>query len=286
VAGVAWEAIDAVDQEAALNGFTMLIVGAVLTCTHEADTDCLLTVVDCPLSLWGMTAIRRLAVHLKVLAITGALVAVIVPAVSAAAAADTTLIETSSESTVTVTVGQAIAVNLPAAYRPVTVTGFALTALSSSGGFPSGQPLSAAYLAVAPGNSDLRTLTDYPCLHNVPRCTVPQRQWIVHVIVVPATRTVMVTEAESRSVLSLRVGDTLVVSLPHDYQPTRLTGPALILTQSSGGFPTGQPMSASYLAAQPGSVDVITMTDAACLHAPRPCMIPQLLWIVHVTVTA
>jgi hypothetical protein len=253
------EAIAAVDQEAALNGFTVLTVGAVLTCTHEADTDCLLTVVDCPLSLWGMTAIRRLA------------------------DGDS---ETSSESTVTVTVGQAIAVNLPAAYRPVTVTGFALTALSSSGGFPSGQPLSAAYLAVAPGNSDLRTLTDYPCLHNVPRCTVPQRQWIVHVIVVPATRTVMVTEAESRSALSLRVGDTLVVSLPHDYQPTRLTGPALIPTQSSGGFPTGQPMSASYLAAQPGSVDVITMTDAACLHAPRPCMIPQLLWIVHVTVTA
>jgi hypothetical protein len=129
-------------------------------------------------------------------------------------------------------------------------------------------------------------LTDYPCLHSVPRCAVPQRQWTVHVTVVPAAATVTVTEADSRSPVGLRIGDTLVVSLPANYQPTRVTGPALTLLQTSGGFPTGQPLLARYAAAQPGTVDVATMTDAACLHTPPRCAIPQLQWIVHVTVTS
>jgi hypothetical protein len=119
----------------------------------------------------------------------------------------------------------------------------------------------------------------------VPRCTVPQRQWIVHVITVAAARTVTLTETDSRTAVSLRVGDTLVVSLPARYQPTKVTGPALTFQQSSGGFPTGQPLLARYAAAQPGTVDVTTMTDAACLHTPPYCAMPQLQWIVHVTVT-
>jgi hypothetical protein len=233
-----------------------------------------------------MTMLRRLAVRLGLFAITGTLMALTVPGATAAVAGDTTLIEADSGSTVTVTVGQSIAVALPATYRPVTAAGTALTLLSSSGGFPTGQPLAATYLAVASGTADLRTLTDYPCLHSVPRCTVPQRQWIVHVIVVPATRTVTVTETDSRSTVSLHVGDTLVVSLAANYRPTTVSGPALTLLQTNGGFPGGQALLARYTAAQPGTVDVATITDAACLHTSPRCTIPQFSWIVHVAVTS
>lgn len=209
-----------------------------------------------------------------------------IPGATRAIAADTSLVESSSGTTVTVAVGQTIAVDLPARYIPITVTGTGVAVVSSSGGFPTGGPLAGTFLAVAPGALDLRTMTDYPCLHVVPRCAVPQRQWIVYVIVVPSTRTVTVTEADAGSTIGLRVGDTLVVSLGRDYRPTRLSGPALRLRQLSGGFPTGQPLLARYDAAQPGVVDVNTMTDYACLHTTPACGIPQRQWILHVNVTA
>lgn len=231
-----------------------------------------------------MSAIAGWSARLGTLLIVG--LSLSIPGATPAIAAGTSLVESSSGTTVTVAVGQTIAVDLPASYVPITVTGPAVTAVSSSGGFPTGQPLAATFLAVAPGVLDLRTMTDYPCLHAVPRCTVPQRQWIVHVIVVPSTRTVTVTEADSGSTIGLRVGDTLIVSLGRDYRPTRHSGPALRLRAVSGGFPTGQPLLARYDAARPGVVDVNTLTDYACLHTTPTCGIPQRQWILHVNVTA
>ncbi|MET8160405.1 hypothetical protein ABZT47_28940 [Sphaerisporangium sp. NPDC005289] len=232
-----------------------------------------------------MSAIGGLAARLGTLAVTGMLVVAQLGA-SAAVAADTTLTEASDGTTVTVSVGQSVTVTLPASYDPITTSGAALTRTSGGGGFPTGRPLTATYLAGAAGTADLRTQTDYTCLHTVPRCTVPQRRWLVHVIVVPANPTTTVTEGDSERTVSLRVGDTLVVSLPRNYQPTKLTGPALSLRQLSGGFPTGQPLTATYSAAQPGTVDVVTMTDDPCLHTTPGCTIPQRQWIVHVLVTS
>jgi hypothetical protein len=231
-----------------------------------------------------MSAIAGWLARLGTLSIIG--LSLSIPGAKAAIAADTALVESSSGTTVSVTVGQTIAVDLPSSYVPITVTGAAVTAVSSSGGFPTGQPLTATLLAVAPGVLDLRTMTDYPCLHSVPRCAVPQRQWIVHVTVVSSAATVTVTETDSGSTIGLRVGDTLVVSLGRDYRPTRQSGPALQLRRLSGGFPTGQPLLARYRAVQPDEVDVNTMTDYACLHTTPACGLPQRQWILHVHVTA
>jgi hypothetical protein len=47
---------------------------------------------------------------------------------------------------------------------------------------------------------------------------------------------------------------------------------------------TGLPFAALYRAVAPGSVDLSTQTDHACLHATPPCTVPIKLWVVHVRV--
>jgi hypothetical protein len=109
-------------------------------------------------------------------------------------------------------------VSLPADYRPATANGSALSQLSSGGGFPTGLPFAALYRAVAPGSVDLSAQIDYACLHATPPCTVPIKLWVVHVRVLDVSnsggQTVTVTTADNGRALGLRVGDTLVVSLP------------------------------------------------------------------------
>ncbi|KAA9381558.1 hypothetical protein F5972_01600 [Microbispora cellulosiformans] len=34
------------------------------------------------------------------------------------------------------------------------------------------------------GSADVRTVTDYACLHTTPRCALPQKLWQVHIDVV------------------------------------------------------------------------------------------------------
>jgi hypothetical protein len=85
----------------------------------------------------------------------------------------------------------------------------------------------------------------------------------------------------------LHVGDTLVVSLPSMYVPPTLSsGAALVASDVTGGYPTGQPLVARYLAVAQGQADVSTITDAACNHQPMPCPSPQVRWVVHVAVAA
>ncbi len=100
------------------------------------------------------------------------------------AAATVTLTQADSRTTVTVHLGQTLAVELGADFRPITLTGSALVQVSTSGGYPTGQPLLATYRAVALGTADLNTITDYACLHTVPACARPQLLWTVHVVVV------------------------------------------------------------------------------------------------------
>ncbi|MFB9239165.1 cellulose binding domain-containing protein [Plantactinospora siamensis] len=205
--------------------------------------------------------------------------------------ADVTVTQDDSQRTVTLTVGQTLGVSLPAEYVRPTVSNSALQAVSASGGYPTGQPLTAVFRAAAVGTADLTSHTDYPCLHTVPPCTVPIRLWTVHVSIVappPGTgQTVTVTAADNQKTVALRVGDTLVVSLPKEYQPTKVAPDGVLAqTSVSGGYPSGQPLVARYRASAAGTADLSTVTDADCMHQPTPCPTPSIPWKLHVTVTA
>ncbi|WP_426512592.1 cellulose binding domain-containing protein [Dactylosporangium sp. McL0621] len=207
---------------------------------------------------------------------------------AAQGSADVTATVADNGTTLTLYVGQTLAVSLPANYRPPVASGPALSAQSSTGGFPSGQPVLARYRASAPGTADVSSQTDDPCLHTTPPCARPVALWLVHVTVLPsAGRTVTVTQADNAGTVTLRTGDTLVVSLPAMYgPPTVAPAGVLALAGSTGGYPTGQALLARYTAAAVGRADVSTVSDAACLHQPIPCPSPQVPWRLHVTVTA
>jgi hypothetical protein len=213
------------------------------------------------------------------------------PSVTSSSGADVTVTDADAGRTVIVLVGQTLGVSLPAVYRPATAKGSGLSQLSSSGGFPTGQPFAARYRAVAPGSVDLSSQTDYACLHTTPPCALPIALWAVHVQVVDVAdrnvQTVTVTAADNGRAVSLRVGDTLVVSLPSQYDPPPSnTGGVLVQRDVSGGYPTNQPLVAHYTAAVPGQAVVTTYTDNPCDHDPTPCPGPIMRWTIQVTVTA
>jgi Cellulose binding domain len=95
-----------------------------------------------------------------------------------------TLTEADNKTTVNVAVQRTITVSLPANYRPFTAPSPAVLLQSTSGGFPSGQPLREVFLAVAGGSFDLATQTDLACSHDPTPCPAPYRPWTVHVFTV------------------------------------------------------------------------------------------------------
>ncbi|GID90676.1 cellulose binding domain-containing protein [Amorphoplanes digitatis] len=102
----------------------------------------------------------------------------------------------------------------------------------------------------------------------------------------PSGTDVTVTEADNRGTVRLRVGGALVVSLASNYLPPTLsTAGVLVPRDNAGGYPTGQPLVARYVAAAAGTVEVSTRTDIACNHQPTPCPSPSVPWSVTVTVT-
>ena len=198
--------------------------------------------------------------------------------------ADVTVTETSVGQTVTLKVGQTLGVSLPPSYDPTTLGGTALTRVSTSGGYPTKQRLSELYRAVAAGVVDLQAAPDFDCLHTTPGCTLGPPLWRVRVVVVSSA--VTLTEADSGSTVTVKVGQTVAVSLGAEYRPTTVSGPALVLVSTSGGYPTGQPLAEYYRAQATGSVDLSTMTEYACLHTTPRCTLPQRLWRVHVNVVS
>jgi hypothetical protein len=54
---------------------------------------------------------------------------------------------------------------------------------AAAGGFPSGRQAEATFSAVRPGRAELTSMTDYPCLHSMPRCALPQQIWRVRVVI-------------------------------------------------------------------------------------------------------
>jgi len=92
------------------------------------------------------------------------------------------------------------------------------------------------------------------------------------------------TEADAGTTIVLKVGESVEVSLGAEYTPPSSDGHAVERTSSSGGYPTGRPLRATFRAVQRGNADISSSTDYACLHATPSCALPQQLWSVHVTV--
>jgi len=98
---------------------------------------------------------------------------------------------------------------------------------------------------------------------------------------------VTLTEADNRSAVTVRLGATVAVELGADYRPLTLTGSALTQVGTTGGYPTGQRLLATYQAVAAGAVTLTTQTDYDCLHAViNPCALPQLVWTVNITVVS
>jgi len=91
----------------------------------------------------------------------------------------------SNRSTVSLHVGDVLWVSLPARFPPPAVSGGVLVPQDVTGGYPSDQPMIAHYLAKAPGQLDLSTLSDIACNHDPTPCPWPSMPWTVHVIVTP-----------------------------------------------------------------------------------------------------
>jgi len=202
--------------------------------------------------------------------------------------ADVTLTLADNQRTLTMLVGQTVRVDLRSDFRQPTVSGPALSTVMTSGGFPTGLPMTAVYRAVAPGSVQVATQTDYACNYATPPCPGPIQLWNVRInVITPPSggRTVTVTTADNQATITLYVGDTLVVSLPREYQPPKVVPDGVLVQQDmAGGYPTGQPFLAHYVAAATGQVDLSSVTDATCIHGPTPCPTPQIPWKVHVTV--
>jgi hypothetical protein len=92
------------------------------------------------------------------------------------------------------------------------------------------------------------------------------------------------TASDTGATIQLSVGESLTVSLPAEYDPPAATGDALTRLAAAGGYPTGQPVDATFTAVHAGRVDITSATDYPCLHTTPPCQIAQSLWRVHVTV--
>jgi hypothetical protein len=92
------------------------------------------------------------------------------------------------------------------------------------------------------------------------------------------------TKDHTGATLTLSVGESVKVSLEAEYDVPRATGNALTRTAASGGFPTGQPVDATFTALRPGRAELMTATDYPCLHTTPKCGVAQQLWRIHVVV--
>jgi hypothetical protein len=96
-----------------------------------------------------------------------------------------TVTDDDSESTVHLRVGQHLRVRLSSGTwdPPVSSAASVVARRSSSGGYPSDQPVDATFEAVGKGTADVTAQSDAACFHTEPRCMMASRQWRVHVVV-------------------------------------------------------------------------------------------------------
>jgi len=103
----------------------------------------------------------------------------------------------------------------------------------------------------------------------------------------PAGADVTVTQADNLRTVTLRVGQTLAVALGPYFVPPTLSSTGVVVQRDvTGGYPTGQPLLARYLATAAGQTDVSSFTDDPCNHLPMPCPSPSIRWTVHIVVTS
>lgn len=89
-----------------------------------------------------------------------------------------------SGQTVRMHVGDKLRVQLRSSYDPPTSSRpDRLRRVRYSGGYPTGQPLTAVFKALRTGRAEVSAQTDYPCLHTTPRCEIAQQMYVVHVVI-------------------------------------------------------------------------------------------------------
>jgi len=91
-------------------------------------------------------------------------------------------------------------------------------------------------------------------------------------------------ESDSGATINLKVGEVVNVSLPSEYDPPNSQAAVVTREGSTGGYPSGKPLAATFRAQEVGRTDIMSTTDYACLHAQPMCGIAQREWIVHVVV--
>lgn len=96
------------------------------------------------------------------------------------------------------------------------------------------------------------------------------------------------TNADNGALLTLAVGEQALIELAPDplgnwVTPTA-SGPQVRVTKRAGGYPGGDPLTATLTAVSAGTVLVVAGSDAPCFHTRPPCLRSQAQWIVTVTV--
>ncbi|MCU1591170.1 MAG: Secreted cellulose-binding, family bacterial type [Frankiales bacterium] len=99
--------------------------------------------------------------------------------------------------------------------------------------------------------------------------------------------TVTVTDDDSGSTVHLTVGQHLRVRLSSGTwdPPVSSADGVVVRRTTSGGYPSGQAVDATFDAVGHGSADVTAQSDAACFHTEPRCMMASRQWQVHVIVS-
>jgi hypothetical protein len=94
-----------------------------------------------------------------------------------------------------------------------------------------------------------------------------------------------VTLADAGYTVRLSRGERLDVYLQDGaWDPPQAYGGAVQRTEAAGGYPSGEPARATFVAVANGTATILSRTDHPCLHAHPPCAMVQRLWLVRVIV--
>ena len=100
-----------------------------------------------------------------------------------------------------------------------------------------------------------------------------------------------VTASDDGATVVVAPGQVITVVLAGQgmlsWSSPRLAGSGPVVLRhlgASGGYPSKAPARASYRAVRAGTAEIISGTDARCLHTKPPCEIAQRLWRVTVVV--
>jgi hypothetical protein len=94
-----------------------------------------------------------------------------------------------------------------------------------------------------------------------------------------------VTETSDGAVVALTVGQHVMLELPPEWTPPKLSGAGLGVVAQSGGYPSGQPLRATLVAVTVGTAYIDSGTDYACLHQTPRCLPPVKQLRVTVKIT-